>query len=226
MSALASYQSDLIQHAMEIGALKFGSFTLKSGRISPYFFNASLLSSGPILAILSTAYASTIVSAQASSSTPLPTFDVLFGPAYKGIPFAATTALLLYTQHDVSVGLAYDRKEVKDHGEGGKMVGVTVTGKKVVILDDVMTSGKAVRGAIDTVLASGGEVVGVVQCLDREEVGQDGASSTVKEIEGLIGEGRVKSILKMRDLIAWLEKNGMTEELAAMKVYWDKYGLK
>lgn len=151
---------------------------------------------------------------------------MLFGPAYKGIPFAATTALLLYTQHDVSVGLAYDRKEVKDHGEGGKMVGVTVTGKKVVILDDVMTSGKAVRGAIDTVLASGGEVVGVVQCLDREEVGQDGASSTVKEIEGLIGEGRVKSILKMRDLIAWLEKNGMTEELAAMKVYWDKYGLK
>jgi orotate phosphoribosyltransferase len=151
---------------------------------------------------------------------------VLFGPAYKGIPFAATTALLLYTQHDVSVGLAYDRKEVKDHGEGGKMVGVPVTGKKVVILDDVMTSGKAVRGAIDTVLANGGEVVGVVQCLDREEIGQDGASSTIKEIEGLIGEGRVKSILRMRDLIAWLEKNGMTEELAAMQVYWEKYGLK
>ncbi|KAJ7430118.1 orotate phosphoribosyltransferase [Mycena galericulata] len=212
-AALASYQSDLIQHSMEIGALKFGSFTLKSGRVSPYFFNAGLLSSGPILAILSTAYASTIVAAQASTSTPLPTFDVLFGPAYKGIPFAATTALMLHTQHDVSVGLAYDRKEVKDHGE-------------VVILDDVMTSGKAVRGAIDTVRAHGGEVVGVVQCLDREEIGQDGSSSTVKEIEGLIGRGRVQSILKMRDLIAWLEKNGMTEELASMKVYWDKYGLK
>ncbi|KAJ6469380.1 phosphoribosyltransferase-like protein [Mycena sanguinolenta] len=211
---------------MEIGALKFGSFTLKSGRVSPYFFNAALLSSGPILAILSTAYASTIVSAQTSSSAPFPTFDVLFGPAYKGIPFAATTALLLHTQHGLSVGLAYDRKEVKDHGEGGKMVGVPVTGKKVVILDDVMTSGKAVRAAIDTVLAHGGEVVGVVQCLDREEIGQDGAGSTVKEIEDLIGEGRVKSILKMRDLIAWLEKNGMTEELGSMKVYWDKYGLK
>ncbi|KAJ7512388.1 orotate phosphoribosyltransferase [Mycena galericulata] len=225
-AALASYQSDLIQHSMEIGALKFGSFTLKSGSVSPYFFNAGLLSSGPILAILSTAYASTIVAAQASTSTPLPTFDVLFGPAYKGIPFAATTALMLHTQHDVSVGLAYDRKEVKDHGEGGNMVGVPVAGKKVVILDDVMTSGKAVRGAIDTVRAHGGEVVGVVQCLDREEIGQDGASSTVKEIEGLIGQGRVQSILKMRDLIAWLEKNGMTEELASMKVYWDKYGLK
>lgn len=151
---------------------------------------------------------------------------MLFGPAYKAIPFAATTALLLYTQHDISVGFAYDRKEVKDHGEGGKMVGVSVAGKKVVILDDVMTSGKAVRGAIDTVLAHGGEVVGVVQCLDREEIGQDGTGSTVQEIEGLIGEGRVQSILKMRDLIAWLEKNGMTGELAAMKAYWDKYGLK
>ncbi|KAJ7034544.1 orotate phosphoribosyltransferase [Mycena alexandri] len=226
MFTLAHYQSDLIQHSMEIGALKFGSFTLKSGRISPYFFNAGLLSSGPILSILSTAYASTIVSAQSSSNSPLPTFDVLFGPAYKGIPFAATTALVLYTKHDLSVGLAYDRKEVKDHGEGGNMVGVPVTGKKVVILDDVMTSGKAVRGAIETVRANGGEVVGVVQCLDREEIGQDGSSSTVKEVEGLVGEGRVKSILKMRDLIAWLENNGMTEELAAMKVYWDKYGLK
>jgi orotate phosphoribosyltransferase len=194
--------------------------------VSPYFFNASLLSSGPILAILSTAYASTIVSAQSSSSSPLPTFDVLFGPAYKGIPFAATTALVLYTQHDLSVGLAYDRKEVKDHGEGGKMVGVPVTGKKVVILDDVMTSGKAIRGAIDTIVAHGGEVVGVVQCLDREEIGQDGKSSTVAEIEGILGEGRVKSILKMRDLIAWLEQNGMTEELAAMKGYWEQYGLK
>ncbi|KAJ6608226.1 phosphoribosyltransferase-like protein [Mycena sp. CBHHK59/15] len=223
---LEGYQSDLIQHSMEVGALKFGSFTLKSGRTSPYFFNAGLLNSGPILAILSTAYASTIVSAQSSSTAPLPSFDVLFGPAYKGIPFAATTALLLHTQHGVSVGFAYDRKEAKDHGEGGKMVGVPVAGKKVVVLDDVMTSGKAVREAIGTVQAHGGEVVGVVQCLDREEIGQDGVSSTVKEVEGLVGEGRVKSILKMRDLIAWLEKNGMTEELVAMQAYWDKYGLK
>ncbi|KAJ7249436.1 orotate phosphoribosyltransferase [Mycena rebaudengoi] len=225
-ASLESYQSDLIQHAMEIGALKFGSFTLKSGRVSPYFFNASLLSSGHILSVLSTAYAATITDAQASETTPLPTFDVLFGPAYKGIPFAATTALMLYTQHGASVGLAYDRKEVKDHGEGGKMVGVPVAGQKVIVLDDVMTSGKAVREAIGTVQAHGGEVVGVVQCLDREEVGQDGVSSTVKEIEGLVGEGRVKSILKMRDLITWLRNNGMVEELAEMQVYWDKYGLK
>ncbi|KAJ7056195.1 orotate phosphoribosyltransferase [Mycena amicta] len=207
MAGLAEYQSSLIQHAMEIGALKFGSFTLKSGSISPYFFNAGLLSSGPILAILSTAYAGTIVDALGSIESPLPTFDVLFGPAYKGIPFAATTALVLHTKHDIAVGLAYDRKEAKDHGEGGMMVGVPVAGKKVIVRKN------------------GGEVVGVVQCLDREEVGQDGVSSTVREIEALVG-GPVKSILKMCDLIAWLERNGMTEELAATKEYWNKYGLK
>lgn len=106
------------------------------------------------------------------------------------------------------------------------MVGVPVAGKRVVILDDVMTSGKAVRGAIAMVQKNGGEVVGVVQALDREEVGQDGVSSTVREIEGLIGEGRVKSILKMRDLMVWLEKNGMSGELETMQKYWEQYGLK
>jgi len=106
------------------------------------------------------------------------------------------------------------------------MVGVPVKGKRVVILDDVMTSGKAVRGAIETVKKNGGEVVGVVQALDREEVGQDGVSSTVKEIEGLIGEGRVLSILKMRDLMHWLEESGMKEDLENLREYWNRYGLK
>lgn len=133
---------------------------------------------------------------------------------------------MLYTKHNLAVGFAYDRKEAKDHGEGGNMVGVDVKGKKVLILDDVMTSGKAVRGSIEMVRAYGGEVVGVVQALNREEVGQDGVSSTVKEIEGLIGEGRVLSILKMRELMVWLEKDGQTENLAKMQEYWDQYGLK
>ncbi|KAF9003304.1 phosphoribosyltransferase-like protein [Cyathus striatus] len=225
-NSLEKYQSELIEQAMSIGALKFGEFTLKSGRISPYFFNAGLLCTGRILASLSSAYAVTIVEGLNSSTNTLPTFDVLFGPAYKGIPFASTTALVLYTQHNIATGFAYDRKEVKDHGEGGKMVGVSVEGKKVVILDDVMTSGKAVRIAIDTVRQHGGEVVGVVQLLDREEVGQNGSSSTVREIEGLIGEGRVKSVLKMRDLLVWLEKNGMQSELERMRAYWEMYGLK
>lgn len=151
---------------------------------------------------------------------------MLFGPAYKGIPFAAITVLQLQNQHSIDVGLAYDRKEVKDHGEGGNMVGVSVQGKKVIILDDVMTSGKAVRGSIELVKANGGTVVGVVQCLDREEVGQDGVSSTVKEIEDLIGPGRVASILKMRDLLVWLEKAGLQDDLARMEAYRNQYGLK
>jgi orotate phosphoribosyltransferase len=194
-------------------------------RISPYFFNAGLLSTGPILSILASAYAWTIVKALDSPTNPLPQFDIVFGPAYKGIPFAAATSLLLHTQHNIDVGFAYDRKEVKDHGEGGDMVGVPVKGKRVIILDDVMTSGKAVRGSIDKVLQNGGEVVGVVQALDREEVGQDGVSSTVKEMESRVGEGHVKSILKMRDLLVWLENNGMTKELASMHEYWNRYGL-
>lgn len=106
------------------------------------------------------------------------------------------------------------------------MVGVPVKGKRIVILDDVMTSGKAVRTSIDKVVQNGGEVVGVIQALDREEVGQDGVSSTVKEIESLVGEGHVKSILKMRDLLVWLENNHMTKELDSMREYWDQYGLK
>ena len=106
------------------------------------------------------------------------------------------------------------------------MVGVPLSGRRVVILDDVMTAGTAVRSAINLVKKQGGEVVGVIQCLDREEVGQDGVSSTVKEVEGILGKGRVKAILRMRDLMAWLESKGMTKELDGMKEYWDKYGLK
>lgn len=192
--------------------------------ISLYFFNAGLLSTGPILATLPTAYATGISAARKTGA--FPEFDILFGPTYKGIPFAAGAALTLYTQHQIAVRLAYDRKEVKDHGEGGKMLGVSVQGKRVVVLDDVMTSGKAVREAITTVRGHGGEVVGVVQALDRDKVGQDGGSSTVKEIEALVGEGRVLSILCMRDLMVWLEENGVHGELEKMKEYWDKYGLK
>ncbi|KAF8635834.1 hypothetical protein AX15_000033 [Amanita polypyramis BW_CC] len=216
----------LIEQCMTIGALKFGAFTLKSGRISPYFFNAGMLCNGPILSIVADAYADTIADAIASPTNPLPPFDVLFGPAYKGIPFAATTAVALQSRHNVSVGFAYDRKEAKDHGEGGQIVGTSVEGKRIVIIDDVMTSGKAVRGTVDIVRRHGGEVVGVIQLLNREEVGQDGVTSTVKEIGELIGQRPVRSVLRMRDLMEWLEKKGMQDELKTMQSYWDRYGLK
>ena len=194
-------------------------------RISPYFFNAGLLSTGPVLATLATAYAATITAHFSADQ-----YDVIFGPAYKGIPLAACTALVLHTTHSIPVGFAYDRKEVKDHGEGGRMVGVSVKGKRVLILDDVMTAGTAVRAAIDLVRSEGGQVVGVVQCLDREEVGKDGtsvASSTVHDVEGIVGPGNVCSILKMRDLIAWLEaQGGMEDHLKDMREYRKQYGVR
>lgn len=236
LSVLEDYQMELIDSALSIGALKFGSFVLKSGRfvltlfhciisteiqyrISPYFFNAGLLSSGSLLSAVATAYAKVI--AQGSYE-----FDVLFGPAYKGIPLAAATALLLHRDHNIDIGYAFDRKEAKDHGEGGKMVGADVKGKKVLILDDVMTAGTAVRASIDLIRKEGGIVVGVVMCLDREEIGPQG-NSTIIEVDHLLGgNGKVKSIIRMRDLMSWLERKGRSEDLEQMKTYWDQYGIK
>ena len=244
-NALQSYQTDLLIQAEQVGALKFGQFTLKSGRyapiarpwchdvtrspprstrISPYFFNAGLMSSGKILDTIANAYAATIVGAL--DACTIPAFDVMFGPAYKGIALAACTTLVLSAKYGRSYGFAYDRKEAKDHGEGGKLVGVPVQGKKVLILDDVMTAGTAVRSAIESIQAAGGEVVGVIQLLDREEKGKDGGS-TVEEVEGIVGgKGRVLSVLKMRTLMAWLEQNGQADILDRMWVYWDEYGWK
>jgi orotate phosphoribosyltransferase len=182
-----------------------------------------------VLDTLCSAYASTIADAQkaaAAGSPGLPEFDVLFGPAYKGIPFAACTALLLHRDHKIDVGYAYDRKEAKDHGEGGVMVGAPVKGKRVLVLDDVATAGTAIRQAMETVRREGGEVVGAVLMLDREEVGQNG-KSMIDEVEKLVGgQGRVATILKLRHLVAWLEKNGKTEELKSMLEYRDQYGVK
>ncbi|TFK91650.1 orotate phosphoribosyltransferase [Polyporus arcularius HHB13444] len=223
--SLQKYQTELIEHSLSAGALMFGTFTLKSGRLSPYFFNAGLLASGPVLDTLCSAYAATIAAAL-KASPGLPEFDVLFGPAYKGIPFAAGTALLLHREHKIDVGFAYDRKEAKDHGEGGVTVGTPVKGKRVLILDDVATAGTAIRGAIDIVRREGGEVVGAVLLLDRQEVGKAGRS-TIAEVEELLGgKGRVPTILTMQNLMAWLQDNGRTEELEKMKAYYDEFGAK
>jgi orotate phosphoribosyltransferase len=246
-SALESYQSQLVNDALTAGALKFGSFTLKSGRcdqfilaiieysrftsnvfrVSPYFFNAGLISTGPLLNSLCAAYAHTIAKAlSAPRPRQLPKFDVLFGPAYKGISLAAVTAVLLHTQHQINVGFAYDRKEAKDHGEGGRLVGVPVAGQRVLILDDVMTAGTAVRGATEMIRQAGGEVVGVVLALDREEIGKEGRGA-VKEMEAEFnGEGRVLAILRMRDLIAWLKDKGRHEDIERMQEYWEQFGVK
>lgn len=172
------------------------------------------------------AYATTIAGSL-SSGNGIPEFDILFGPAYKGISFAACTALLLHRDHGLNVGYAYDRKEAKDHGEGGVMVGAPVKGKRVLVLDDVATAGTAIRGAIEKVQKEGGEVVGAVLMLDRQEVGREGGKSMIVEVESLLGgKGRVPTILKMKHLMAWLADHGKNEELQSMQIYWDQYGAK
>lgn len=198
------------------------------------------MSDGTILNTIAQAYAATLC-ASTSTDDPFSDFDILFGPAYKGISLAACTALVLASVHGREVRFAYDRKEAKDHGEGGNVVGWPSDGQqpwRVVVLDDVMTTGLAASTAIKHVTKQGGEVVGVVQLLDREEVsevdGQGRKVSSVMKLERLLGgEGRVRSVLKMQDLIKWLEEKearGEADEeqkksLHAMMTYRDTYGI-
>jgi orotate phosphoribosyltransferase len=204
-----------IDLCLELGVLRFGEFKLKSGRMSPYFFNAGLFNSGRALAELGRAYASAI-------ATGAPEFDVLFGPAYKGIPLVAATAIALADQHGRSTPWAFNRKEAKDHGEGGSIVGAPLRGR-VLIVDDVITAGTAIREAIDIIRAAGGEPVGVVLALDRQERGQSELSA-VQEVEQTLGLP-VTSILKLDDLIAWLERTGDSTQLEAVKRYRNEYGV-
>ncbi|KAG1804965.1 phosphoribosyltransferase-like protein [Suillus plorans] len=246
MSSLDSYKTQLLEQAAQVGALKFGNFTLKSGRKSPYFFNAGLMSDGTILYTVAQAYAATLCAAASdddddSMVNPFSDFDILFGPAYKGISLAACTSLVLASTYGRDVKFAYDRKEVKDHGEGGNVVGWPLGRNhkwRVVIVDDVMTTGLAVSSTIKLVARQGGEVVGVVQLLDREEfseIDERGCKvSSVMKLETLLGgKGKVRSVLKMRDLVQWLEEKeaqGQTTEeekrsLRAMREYRDIYGV-
>ncbi|KAG9120840.1 orotate phosphoribosyltransferase [Ceratobasidium sp. 392] len=236
-------RANFIQGALEAGALKFGQFTLKSGRISPYFFNAGLLCTGVLLSSLAESYATLIANEFTHNSEP--TFDVLFGPAYKGIPLAAATSLTLHSPPSssnrpaISTSFAYNRKEAKNHGEGGNLVGASLNGKRVLVLDDVITAGTAVREALDAVKSAGGVVVGVVVALDREEVAPGGTGSTMKDVEAeivnrafewkgvsVIGQPKVRAAVRMRDLVAWLESQDRTEDVVKMKAYREQYGIK
>jgi len=216
---LQRYRSEFITSSLAADALKFGSFTLKSGRQSPYYFNSGMLNNGSLIATLASAYAALIV-------VEFPTFDVLFGPAYKGIPLAAATAVALQTEYGRSVGFAYNRKEVKDHGEGGWHVGADIKGKKVLILDDVFTAGTAVRQAAQGIREAGGDVVGVVLALDREEIGKEGEAESAKAALERDLQSQVKSVLTLKELIAWLEDAGRKDEVDQMKVYRERYGIK
>lgn len=211
------YQTDFIELAREYDVLKFGEFTLKSGRISPYFFNAGAFCSGGALALLGRCYAERIVESALE-------FDVLLGPAYKGIPLATATAVALADHYGRDIPFAYNRKEAKNHGEGGFLVGAPLRGR-VLIIDDVITAGTAVREVIAMIMDAGAELAGVAVGLNRKERGA-GALSAIQEIEEAYGVP-VISIIDMDHIIAYLEAGdeGMAPSLQAMKDYRIRYGV-
>lgn len=207
--------SAFIHLCLELGVLRFGEFRLKSGRTSPYFFNAGLFDTGQALAELGRAYAATIQRAGIQC-------EVLFGPAYKGIPLVATTAVALADHHGRNLPWSFNRKEAKDHGEGGNIVGAPLRGR-VLIIDDVITAGTAIRESVELIRTAGATPVGVMIALDRQERGQT-TLSAVQEVEQTLGLP-VTSIIKLADLIEHLRATGDATQLAAVQRYRDTYGV-
>ncbi len=213
---MQDYKKEFLDFSLAVGVLRFGEFTLKSGRLSPYFFNAGLFNTGAALARLGRYYAQAIVDSGIE-------FDVLYGPAYKGIPLAAVTAAALYDQHGKDVAYAFNRKEAKDHGEGGVIVGHPLEGR-ILIIDDVISAGTSVRESMDIIGQQGARAAGVVIALDRQEKGQ-GELSAIQEVERDYGIP-VASIVKFADLITYLEEKGNNDEqLAAVRAYRQQYGV-
>lgn len=213
---MKQYQKDFISFAIDRGVLKFGEFTLKSGRTSPYFFNAGLFNHGADLAKLGRFYAAALQ----DSATD---YDVLFGPAYKGIPIATAAAIALYDTYQKDVPYCFNRKEKKDHGEGGNLVGSPLQGK-IMLVDDVITAGTAIRESMEIVQANNAELAGVLIALDRQEKGK-GELSAIQEVEKDFGT-KVVSIVKLNDVIEYLkDSHELAEHLEAVKAYRAQYGV-
>lgn len=211
-------KNEFIQLLLDAEVLKFGEFTLKSGRVSPYFFNAGLLSRGRALDMLSQGYADVLASELKDAHSP-----TIFGAAYKGIPFVATTAQTLWQAHGIDVDWGYNRKEAKTHGEGGNLVGADLQGKLVWVIDDVMTAGTAVREVVEILKAAGATLAGIVIALDRKEKGQD-ERSAVQQIQDDFGVP-VYSLVDIDDIIGFLQAQGATEHLEKMQAYRQQYGV-
>lgn len=236
MADLPEWKSSLISLCLSSNVLSFGTFKLKSNRISPYFFNCGLFSNAKLIRAISTAYAQAL-NDHATQNAGWG-FDVLFGPAYKGIPLCATTVEKLGALDEErwgNVGYSFNRKEVKDHGEGGLMVGESLKGKRVVIIDDVMTAGTAIRESIDMIKAQGGTLVGIIVAVNRQEKqpsqsekdgnGDDGSvrGSAIGEVRRETGVP-VMSVLSLGDLIEAIKGMGKKEEVEKMEEYYRQYG--
>ena len=213
---MKDYQREFIEFALAKQVLRFGEFTLKSGRISPYFFNAGLFNTGGDLARLGRFYAAALTESGID-------FDLLFGPAYKGIPIATTTAVALADHHNNDIPYCFNRKEAKTHGEGGSLVGSPLTGK-VMLVDDVITAGTAIRESMQIIKAHDAELSGVLIALDRQEKGK-GELSAIQEVERDFAT-QVISIVTLGDLISYLEQQpSMAASLQSIKQYQEDYGI-
>lgn len=211
-----NYKQEFIQFALSRGVLKFGEFILKSGRKSPYFFNAGLFNTGADLARLGELYAAAI---QASAVD----FDVIFGPAYKGIPIGTTTAVALFNQFQIDKPVCFNRKEAKDHGEEGNLIGSPLQGK-ILLIDDVITAGTAIRESIDLITANHATLSAVLIALNRKERGK-GELSAIQEVE-LNYQCTVLSIIDFDDLMQFIENDPQyTEFLPAMQTYRTEFGV-
>ena len=209
------YQREFIEFAIHNDVLGFGTFTLKSGRTSPYFFNAGAVNTGGGLAALGSFYAAAILRDDLE-------FDVIFGPAYKGIPIAVTTAISFAEEHGRSVPWCFNRKEAKDHGEGGLVVGAPLAGR-VLVVDDVITAGTAIREVVEIIADAGAEVAAIVVAIDRQERGT-GELSAVRQVEEELGV-QVRAIVTLDDIVTYLEKTGEhAEHLDAVRSYRDEHG--
>jgi len=213
---MQDYQKEFLDFAIDIGVLRFGEFTLKSGRVSPYFFNSGLFNTGVSLARLGRYYAQAVVDSGIE-------FDMIYGPAYKGIPLASALAIALADHHDRDVAYCFNRKEAKDHGEGGLIVGAPLAGR-VLIIDDVISAGTSVRESVEIINAAGAQPAGVVIALDRQERGK-GETSAIQEVERDYGL-RVASIVGLQQLVEYLgEQSDQAEALEVIRVYRATYGI-
>jgi orotate phosphoribosyltransferase len=212
---MQQYKRDFLEFAISAGVLRFGEFTLKSGRVSPYFFNAGLFNHGAQLARLGRYYAAAIVESGIE-------FDLLYGPAYKGIPLAAVTATYLAEEHNLDIPFAFNRKEIKDHGEGGVIVGAPLEGR-ILVIDDVISAGTSVRESVDIIKDNSATFAGVVISLDRQERGQRDRSA-IQEVESDYGV-EVASIVNLEDMITYLKDlPDFANSLDSVRKYREQYG--
>lgn len=213
---MQDYQQEFIRFAIERGVLRFGEFQLKSGRVSPYFFNAGLFNSGQALASLGRFYARALLDSGVA-------YDVLFGPAYKGIPLATSVALALAAEHGQDRPWCFNRKEAKDHGEGGVLVGAPLQGR-VMIVDDVITAGTAIREVMQIIEGAGAQAAGVLIALNRQEKGQ-GELSAIQEVERDFNMP-VVSIVSLQQIMEYLADDAqLRAHLPAVQRYRDQYGI-